>query len=134
MTRGFEEEDETAPTNRSYWESKANKHTVALADQLLAIVREFDPALELKSNKFCIGVTKNNRANNFVTFVPKKNTLNVEPRIRQAEEIDSKIASAGLETLGYDKIWGRYRIVLGKDDVTKHEGTLRELMRLAFEQ
>jgi hypothetical protein len=29
--------------------------------------------------------------------------------------------------------WSRYRIVLGKDDIKKHEGFLKELMRLAFE-
>jgi hypothetical protein len=57
----------------------------------------------------------------------------LEPRIKQAEEIDTKIAAAGLEALGYDKLWGRYRIVLGKDDAKKHEGFLKELMRLAFE-
>ena len=110
-----------------------SKQTVAIADQLLAVVKEFDPALELKYNKFYIGLAKNNRANNFVTFIPRKSTLNLEPRIKQAEEIDTKIATAGLEVLGYDKLWGRYRIVLGKDDVKKHEGFLRELMRLAFD-
>ena len=57
----------------------------------------------------------------------------MEPRIKQTEEIDTKIATAGLEALGYDKLWGRYRVVLGKDDVKKHKDFLRELMRLAFE-
>jgi hypothetical protein len=134
LSRGLVEEDEEAtPTDRAYWENKASSQTVAIADQLLAIVKESDPALELKYNKFYIGLAKNNRANNFVTFVPKKSTLNLEPRIKQAEEIDTKIANAGLEALGYDKLWGRYRIVLGKDDVKKHEGFLRELMRLAFD-
>ncbi len=137
LTLGLVDEDEeaeAAPTNRAYWEDKASTQTVAMADQLLTIAREFDPALELKYNKFYIGLAKNNRANNFVTFIPKRTTLNFEPRISQADEVDGKIANAGLETLAYDKIWGRYRIVLGKDDVKKQEAPLRELMRLAFEQ
>ena len=102
-------------------------------DQLLAIVKEFDPDLGLKYNKFYIGLAKNNLANNFVTFRPRKSTVNVEPRIKQAEEIDEKIATSGLEALGYDKIWGRYRVVLGKEGVKKHTEFLKELMRLAFD-
>jgi len=134
QSRGMVEEDEEAtPTDRAYWENRASKATVGIADQLLAIVRDFDPVLDLKYNKFYIGLAKNNRANNFVTFIPKKNNLNLEPRIKQAEDVDAMIAAAGLETLGYDKLWSRYRVVLGKDDVKKHADFLRSLMKLAFD-
>lgn len=133
LSRGLVDDDEP-PTDRAYWENKASKATVALADQLLAMVRELDPALELKYNKFYIGLAKNDRANNFVTFGPRRNTCLLEPRIKQSDEIDKKIEQAGLETLPYDKIWSRYRIHLGKDDVKKHADILRELMRLAFDR
>jgi predicted transport protein len=134
LSRGLVEGDEEATlTDRTYWEAKASKPTVAIADQLLAIVKEFDPDLGLKYNKFYIGLAKNNRPNNFVTFIPKKSVLNLEPRMKQAEEIDAKIAASGLEMLGYDKLWSRYRVVLGKEDAKKHETFLRELMRLAFD-
>src|SRR5271166_730209 len=70
MTRGLVDEDEIAestPADRSYWESKGSKATVAAADQLLSIVKEFDPALELKYNKFYIGLSKDGKVNNFVS-------------------------------------------------------------------
>lgn len=57
LNRGLVDEDEdaeAAPTDRSFWESKATKATVALADQLLEIIHDFDPSLELKYNKFYI--------------------------------------------------------------------------------
>jgi hypothetical protein len=136
LSRGLVDDDETAeatPTDRAYWENKASAATVALADQLLAIVKEFDPALTLKYNKFYIGLAKNDRANNFVTFGPRKSTCLLEPRIKQLDEIDKKIEQAGLEMLPYDKVWGRYRIHLGKDDVKKHADILKELMKLAFD-
>lgn len=132
LSRGLVDEDEEATsTDRAYWESKASKATVGMADQLLGIVKEFDPALELNYNKFYIGLAKNDRANNFVKFIPKQNTIKVEPRIKQSEEIDAKIQAAGVQTLGYDR--RRYRIVLGKDDVKEHADFLKELIRLAFE-
>jgi hypothetical protein len=43
---------------------------VVIADQLLGIVREFDPSLAMKYNKFYIGLAKDGRANKFVTFRP----------------------------------------------------------------
>ena len=68
-TRGLidEEEDaEAAPTDRAYWESKSTKATVAIADQLLDIVHEFNPSLAY--NKFYIGLSKEGRAGQFRQF------------------------------------------------------------------
>ena len=59
LSRGLVDEDEdakAAPTDRAYWEKRATKATVALADDLLDTVRQFDPSLELKYNKFYIGL------------------------------------------------------------------------------
>ena len=135
MTRGLVDEDEigeTTPADRAYWESKGSKATVALADQLLSIVHEFDPALDLKYNKFYIGLAKNGRANNFVSFIPHKKSLLLQPDIDQSDEIDKKIEDVGLEPLEYDKKWGRYRIPLGVEDVKKHGEFLKELIGQAF--
>ena len=54
---GLVEEDEETKevTDRNYWETvKGTKQTVALADQILEIVKEFSPSLELKYNKYYI--------------------------------------------------------------------------------
>jgi hypothetical protein len=58
LTRGLVDEDEDAeatPTDRTYWEERASKTTVALADKLLEITKRVDPSLEMKYNKFYIG-------------------------------------------------------------------------------
>jgi len=133
LSRGLVEEDEAATsTDRSYWESKFGKAKIAIADELLHIVHEFDPALKLKYNKFYIGLSKDDRPYNFVTFVPQKNSFLFEPRIPQSEELDKKFSEQGLDT-GYDKLWHRYSVRLSQDDVNKHKEFLREMMRPAFE-
>ena len=51
MTRGVVDEDEDAaatPTDRNHWEKVGSKATVAMADQLLGTVKEFDPKLGIK--------------------------------------------------------------------------------------
>ena len=55
MTRGIVDEDEdaeAAPADRAYGEERATKATVNLADQLLEIVHEYDPSLEMRYNRF----------------------------------------------------------------------------------
>lgn len=78
LSRGLVDEDEdaeAAPTDRAYWEKRATKATVALADQMLELLRGFDPTLNLKYNKFYIGLEKDGQPYNFVTFRPKKTSL-----------------------------------------------------------
>lgn len=137
MTRGLVDEDEdaeAAPTDRAYWESRATKATVGLADELLKTVREFDPSLDLKYNKFYIGLSREGQPFNFVTFRPKKSHLNLDIKLPETEELDAKIEAAGIDTLEYNKRWGNYRLRLSKDQVKEEREVLRELIQLAHER
>lgn len=128
-----EDEEVQETTDRSYWEIKGSKATVAMADELLAILHQFAPKLALKYNKFYIGLARDGKASNFVVFRPKKNWISVEPRLEQSEATGKRLAEQGLDTLPYDNRWGRYRINLAKGDVKKHEAFLLELLKGAFE-
>ena len=70
MRLGLVDEDEEIAevTDRAYWEKRGSKQTLAMADELLGVVREIDPGLELKYNKFYIGLAKDGHPNNFVIF------------------------------------------------------------------
>lgn len=135
LTRGLVDEDEDAeatPTDRAYWERRGSKETLAMADQLAEIVREFDATLELKYNKFYIGLARDGQPNNFATFRPRRNHLIFEAKLPQSDELDAKIDVAGLDTLEYNKRWGIYRIRLERGAVKKHAETLKELLGMAF--
>lgn len=137
LVRGFIDEDEDAeatPTDRAYWEQKATKDTVALADKMLGILHEFDPTLDLKYNKFYIGLEKDGQAYNFVSFRPKKAKLNFEIKLPQTDALDEKIDQAGLDTLEYNKRWGMYRLSLTKKDIVSNSETLKELCQLAHDR
>lgn len=136
LTRGMVDEDEdaeAAPTDRTYWEqARGSKETVAMVDQALEIARAYDPSLELKYNKFYIGLARAGVPFNFVTFRPKRAHMTLEVKLKQSEEIDAKIDGYGLDTLEYSKRWGLYRIRLGKGDVKRHADAIRDLMGLAY--
>jgi hypothetical protein len=132
---GLVEEDEETKevTDRNYWETvRGTKQTVALADQLLEIVKEFSPHLELKYNKYYIGLAKNGQPNNFAIFIAKKGSMLLEIRLKQSAEIQDKLDEAKLDTMDYDSKWGRYRIRVDKNDILKHKELLRNLLKQAY--
>ncbi|MCH9054102.1 MAG: hypothetical protein IIA72_24155 [Proteobacteria bacterium] len=137
FSRGLVDEDEdaeAAPTDRAYWEKRATKATMALADEMLELLRGFDPTLNLKYNKFYIGLEKDGQPYNFVLFKPKKNRLNFELKLPHTDDLDAKIDEADLDTLEYNKRWGLYRLRLTKDDIKSKSDVLKDLSQLAYER
>ena len=135
MSLGLVDEDEEIqePADRVYWENRGSKKTVALADQLLEIARQFDPLLELKYNKFYIGLAKYGQPNNFIIFRPKKGFIRFEPRLQNSPTIKEGLENAGLDVMGHDNRWGRYRIRLQSWDLEKNKEILTEVVKEAFE-
>lgn len=133
---GLVDEDEEVheATDRAYWEKRGSKATLAMTDSLYEMVKKLDKDWTLNYTKFYIGLAKNGVASNFVIFRPQKDVVRFEPRLEQSEEVQAKIEEAGLEDVDYDARWGRYRIRLGKSDITKYEATLKELLETAFKQ
>ena len=132
---GLVDEDEEIKevTDRNYWETiRGTKQTVALADQILTIIKEFSPHLDFKYNKYYIGLANNGQTNNFVIFEAKKSSLLVEIRLKQSAEIQEKLDEAKLDTMEYDRTSGRYRIRVDKNDITKHRDLLKQLMQQAY--
>jgi hypothetical protein len=105
-----------------------------MADELLAILKQFDPALEFKYNKFYIGLARQGKAENFVIFRPQKTSVRVDPRLSKDEAIEQKIEAAGLGVMEYDKRKSRYRIRLGKNDAKKHAAILQDLFAAAYKE
>jgi predicted transport protein len=134
MRPGLVDEDEEvqAVTDRSYWEDRASKHTLAMADEMLELVRGLDSQLELKYNKFYIGLAKGGQPNNFVLFRPKKHWLRLEVRLDRSEETQAQLDASGLDVMDYDTQWGRYKIRLAKGDTAKHKDFLMALLTKAF--
>ena len=135
MSLGLVDEDEEVQeaTDRGYWENRGSKKTVGMADQLLEIARHFDPLLELKYNKFYIGLAKHGQPSNFIIFRPKKGFIRIEPRLKNSPETQERLESAGLDVMYYDTRWGRYRIRLQPGDVEKNKDVLTQVVKEAFE-
>jgi predicted transport protein len=131
MRLGLVEDDEevTEVTDRGFWERRASKTTLAMADELFGFLKTLDKDLDLKYNKFYIGLARHGQPSNFVVFRPKKEWLRVEIALDRTDDLTAKLDDAGLDVMDYDARWGKYRVRLTKDDLKKHEGLLQELLR-----
>lgn len=134
MALGLVDEDEEIQetTDRAYWDQRGSKKTVAMVDELLELARIHDKALELKYNKFYIGLAKDGQPSNFLIFRPKKAFLRFEPRLKSTPETQEFLASADLDVMDYDNRWGRYRIRLQPGDVEKYRKVLAEVVSRVF--
>lgn len=134
MPLGLVDEDEEVQetTDRNYWEQRSTKKTVAMADELLALARAHDKELDLKYNKFYIGLAKDGHPSNFIIFRPKKGFLRFEPRLKSTSETQTFLESAGLDVMDYDSRWGRYRIRLQSGDIEKSKTVLADVIARAF--
>jgi predicted transport protein len=134
MQRGLVDEDEEVRevTNREYWLKRGSQDTVKLADDMLDIIKTFSNGFELKYNKFYIGLAKDGITNNFAIFRPRKKDLNIEIKLNQSEEIQSKIEEAELDDMGYDNSWGSYRIRVSKNELKQKVEIFKFLLETAF--
>lgn len=131
----LDEDEETYEiTNRAYWENRGSKKTVEMADQILALVQQFDPSLELKYNKFYIGMAQNGRAFNFVAVRPKRQFIRLEINLPHSVETTEKLESAGLDLMEYDTRNRNIRLRLKPGEITQYKDILLELMREAFDR
>lgn len=131
---GESDEGQDEATDRSYWEAHGSKATVAMIDDLLGILKQIEPTLELNYRKKYIGLARRGRVDNFVIFRPKKNFIRVEPRLKVSDEIVHRIGVAGLDLMnrsGYSK---RYRIRLDKDSQSNHAEILYYLFSIAYKE
>lgn len=135
LTLGLVDEDEElqAVTDRAYWENRGTKETVAMADRLLEMIHSFATDVELKYNKFYIGLARDGKPSNFVVFKAKKNNLRAEVRLPLSDDTTQELEQAGLDLMDYDKRWGRYRIRLVPSHLKTHADLLTNIFMRAHD-
>jgi hypothetical protein len=132
MSPGTEEDDEPGQaTDRAYWQTKGSPHSLALADDILALVNSVLPGHDLKYNKHYIGLARAGVVDNFVTLRARKEHVIAEFKIPSSEELSARLNSSGLDLLDYDKRWNRYRVRVTSTDLVSHRSLLESLLRIA---
>jgi Domain of unknown function (DUF5655) len=127
-----EDEEVQVPADRAYWENRASKATLSLADKLLEMLQEWDDQLSLNYRKGHIGLARNGRPNNFVAFIPRKDWLTLYSKLERSDELEAQIEDSDIDWK-YDSRYRQYQLQLGKESFKEHVTLLRGLLREAYE-
>jgi hypothetical protein len=127
----LEEDNMSEPTDREYWEKRATKSTLILTDKIVSNLENILNGYKLKYNKHYIGMGKNNIANNFISFVPRKSTVIMNFRIEKTDELDELIENSDLDILAYDKQWKQYRFRLKETDIETNFEIIKRFTEIA---
>ena len=68
---------------------------------------------------------------NFVSLRIRKSQVIAEFRIPRTDEVTALLDDSGADLLEYDKRFGRYRLRISKDDLTKRRDLLVDLIARA---
>lgn len=109
---------------REYWVERACEANVAIADQLLGIINSFAPGYELKYNKVYIGLQKDGKIANFMSFTPQKKELAIRIDVKPTVEFDSILSEKFGE---YKKDDNGYSLKIDTEDTEKKGGFLKKL-------
>jgi hypothetical protein len=135
VQRGTAEEDEPGPpTDRTYWEQKAAAGSMRVTDQLLGLVREVtgDEHLDLNYTKHYIGLARDGRPDNFITFRPRKTgKVYTAVKVPRSEELGERLEASGIDLNGYSARFGEYQMRLSEGDLNASRDLLVELIRRA---
>lgn len=128
----LEEDSAFEPTDKSYWETKkATKESVKLTENIFKQLDEITIEYKLKYNKHYVGLEKNNIANNFISFVPRKNVVIMNFKVEKNDEIDDLLGKSDLDILPYDKYWSQYRLRLKETDLKSNLEIIKKIAEQA---
>ena len=129
-----DDDDDIGETvDRGYWENRATKDTVKIADKLLEFMGEFVAGFALKYNRQYIGLVQNGTAKNFITLRPKKAMLKLSIKLKKAEDIDEVINSSYLDSLPYNMRRNQYQLRLKDEDLKDNKAIIVDLLKRAYE-
>ncbi len=131
--KGIEAPEVYQAVDRAYWESHTSDAIMRAMDRILESARESTPNIEVKYNKGYIGTTVDGEKNNFLSFHPRKKTLNLGIHLPSTPENDKLCEDAGFE-VDYDPRYSKYRFVQRPDEVDNQTAFFRDLIRRSYEE
>ena len=120
------------PTDRSYWEGRANPKSIASADEIIDLCRTLYPELRITFNKYHIAL--GTQRQNFCWLHPRKKQIHCHVEVDVGENTEK--GKAILEQAGLPftvREQGTLAFTLSTTDIEQKREPLRRLFQLAIE-
>lgn len=137
---GLDDTEDTIepPADRTYWVKKASEEMVKLVDDdCKSILKNISPSLDLKYNRYYIGITENGPTNNFIVFRPKKSFVRVGAKFgrSQSDQLDfwsNQLTEAGLVVLPGGRMDGWLYFRLTRQILEQHGDLVAKLFTASY--
>lgn len=129
-----EDETQSPPVDRGYWERRSSASMLSLAETVLTLINQRSARqVQLNYNRYFVGLTDGKRSNNFINFRPRKKHLWLHARMSNHEEWVSKLEEVGLDASALRKKTG-LRVRLTPNEFAEHSEVLGELISAAVDE
>jgi RecB family endonuclease NucS len=121
------------PTDRPYWETRANPQSIASADAIIDLCKKLEPGLRVTYNKYHIAL--GTQRQNFCWLYPRKRQIHCHGALDVGENIDKAKATlekAGLAFTARER--GDLAFSLGTKEIEEKREALKEVLRLAIDE
>ena len=120
-------------TDEAYWLKKRPKQMIDLVKKFKETFAEYMNEYDLTFRRAFLGLAKNNVANNFIYFTPRKQNVVISFRVDKTEDIDEKLEGSNLSQLAYDNPFRSYKIKITEKDLTENREILELLVKNAYD-
>lgn len=126
-----EEIEQQEDCTREYWVKKSSIASIEFVEKFFLILQELAKDLRQTYKKHFIGIAIGNRAENFVSFSPKRDFVRVRVQISNAADWKKRIGDVGFKVLEGDESV-RFRIV--PQQFEQHRHLLVELFDQSYRE
>jgi hypothetical protein len=125
---GTEEEEGGQPVDRANWEGRASPESLLLCDQVVKMIADVEPGMQLSYTKHYIGLSGPMGVRNFVTFYPRKQFVIIHFKIPFNTQTAKQIEDSSLGELSYEQRGKFFRIRLRKSDLDESCEVIKQLI------
>jgi hypothetical protein len=119
---------------REYWLKRASPATIELIDGFLPILQAFASDTNLTYKKYFIGLSVGNRAENYLTFDPRKEFLQIDARVSDVELWAKRLRESGFPLAKVLENEDRVRFRITSDLFNSHRQLIQELCEDSYKQ
>ena len=127
-----EENLDVSNTTTEYETKWKEMGTYNLVLKLFKVIQSFEKEIKLTYLKYYIGLKKNDKPMNFVSFVPRKNNLQLEIRLDFNTEKEDELNSF-LDYRRYDDYFRKYIVILNEQDIEANIDYLKKVINEAYQ-
>lgn len=132
LRKDDESEIKLTETDRNYWETKATKKTVSIADEILETINQTaNTKQKLNFNKHYIGLQDEIKSRNFIHFKPKKQFTHIFIEIDNKDELIEQIENKGITATIYKKL---LQITINSKQLSDNKELIEEVINKAVEK